>query len=167
MSSKQPEQDANTLFIHYAHTIKLISLVLEVQQIMLRSDNLTLQADEHLGVVIWLSVNLCQPIATLGSNLFRQKMCLLASDISRSSAESHMPSEKTAHESRSCVWLSLLFQAHHDLWFIQLNKPHGKELNGQLEIFLALSKSALNSLFHFYFCITTATHIKDTEASTY
>lgn len=31
---------------------------------MLKSDNLTLQADEHLGVVIWLSVNLCQAKAT-------------------------------------------------------------------------------------------------------
>lgn len=47
-------------FIHYAHTIKLLSLLLEVQQIILKSGNLTLQADEHLGVVIRLSVNLCQ-----------------------------------------------------------------------------------------------------------
>lgn len=31
---------------------------------MFKSDNLTLKADEHLGVVIWLNVNLCQPKAT-------------------------------------------------------------------------------------------------------
>lgn len=42
MSGKQPEQDANTLFTHDAHTIKLLSLVLKVQQIMLKNDNLTL-----------------------------------------------------------------------------------------------------------------------------
>lgn len=147
MSSKKSEQDANTSFIHHAHTIKLLSLVLEVQQIMLKSDNLTLQADEHHGVVIWLSVNLCQAKSNILIQPIRQKMCLLASDVSRSGAESYMPSAKTAHDFRNRIWLSFLLQEHHELWFIQLNMAHGKVLNGQLEIFLALSKSALNTAY--------------------